>query len=204
MSTPSSSSPSAPPEASWLQQLRHVLASPPPHRLPPGEGKVAAVLVPLYVDAGELWTLLTRRADDLPTHKSQIAFPGGNSQPGEDSWDTALREAEEEIGLPPVTALRLGTLDEGKTPSGFRIVPCVAAIPKEFRARLQSREIAEVFPVPLSAFANPRLVEDREVVLDGQTRELRVYHVGSRQIWGLTARVLQNLLQRIGLESAQG
>jgi len=63
-------------------------------------------------------------------------------------------------------------------------------------------EIAEVFSLPLTAFANPRLVEERPVVYDGVRRSLRVYHVGSRQIWGVTARVLHDLLVRLGLESA--
>ncbi len=187
---------------SWIEEARGRFASPPPSRLAPGEGRPAAVLVPLFVDAGELWTLLTRRTDHLPTHRSQIAFPGGGANAGEEAWDTALREAREEVGLDPARVLRLGQLDESASGSGFRIVPCVGAVPQDFATRIDPEEIAECFRVPLSAFANPRLVEDRPVRVEGTERVLRVYHVGSRQVWGLTARILTNLLERLGLEVA--
>jgi 8-oxo-dGTP pyrophosphatase MutT (NUDIX family) len=185
---------------SWILQVRERLASPAPRRLGPREARQASVLVPLFVDAGELWTLLTRRAETLPHHKGQIAFPGGGRELGEDPWAAALRETHEEIGIEPRAVLRLGELDEAETPSGFRIIPCVGAVPHPLETRPNPEEIDEVFAVPLSAFANPRLVEERRVLLDGSARVLRIYHVGSRQVWGLTARILQNLLVRLGLE----
>ena len=190
------------PNLSWITQIRDRLDSPPAQRLAPADGRRAAVLVPLFVDAGELWTWLTRRTDHLPTHRSQIAFPGGGAIDGEDSWGTALRESREEIGVESNRVLRLGYLDEKGASSGFRVSPCVGAVPADFKPRIDPGEIAEAFRVPLSAFANPRMVEDRTVVIEGTERVLRVYHVGSRQIWGLTAGIVQNLLQRIGLESA--
>ncbi len=187
--------------SSWIQEIRRRLESPPPKRLPPpDEIRRAAVLVPLYVDAGELWTVLTRRAEDLPHHRSQIAFPGGALEGSEGVWQTAVREAHEEIGLPPEAALDLGRLDEAETGTGYRIVPCVAAIPHQFEPEPDRQEIAETFSAPLSAFANPRMVEDRPVTINGRERILRVYHVGTRQIWGLTARVLHNLMARLGVE----
>lgn len=190
--------------SSWIQEIRRRLESPPPKRLPPpDEIRQAAVLVPLYVDAGELWTLLTRRSEDLPHHRSQIAFPGGALESEEDVWQAAVREAEEEISLPSKTALELGRLDEIETGTGFRVTPCVAAIPQQFDPEPDLQEISEVFPVPLSAFANPRMVEDRPVTINGQERILRVYHVGTRQVWGLTARVLHNLLHRLGVDVAE-
>jgi 8-oxo-dGTP pyrophosphatase MutT (NUDIX family) len=191
----------AEPRRSWIVEVRARLASPPPRRLPASELRPAAVLVPLYVDAGELWTVLTKRTDTLPSHRSQIAFPGGAREAGEDAWAAALREAHEEVGLDPAKVLRLGELDEVESPAGFRVIPCVGAIPFPYEMRPNAAEIAEVFNLPLSAFTNPRLVEDREVLLNGARRVLRIYHVGRRQVWGLTARMLQNLLVRLGLES---
>lgn len=185
---------------SWITELRERLAYPPPRRLPAKELRQAAVLVPLFVEGGELWTVLTRRTDQLPTHRSQIAFPGGARELGEDAWAAALRESQEEIGLDPGQVLRLGELDEGETPAGFRVIPVVGAIRRTFKPEPSAAEIAEVFNLPLSAFANPRMVEEREVKVDGVRRMLRIYHVGSRQIWGLTARILQNLLERLGME----
>lgn len=190
---------------SWIAEVRARLGSPPPRRLQgraAAELRPAAVLVPLYVDAAELWTVLTKRTATLPNHPSQIAFPGGSREAGEDPWAAALREAREELGIDPGRVLRLGELDEQEVPSGFRIVPCVGALPHASPMRASEAEIAEVFSLPLAAFANPRLVEERPVVYDGVRRNLRIYHVGSRQIWGLTARILQDLLGRLGLESA--
>jgi len=188
---------------SWIEEVRRRLVEPPPRRLPPREARPAAVLVPLFVDAGALWTLLTRRADTLPHHRSQIAFPGGGVELGETAWEAALRESFEEIGLAPGKVLRLGELDEAETPSGFRIVPCVGALPQGIETRANRDEIAEVFAVPLTALADPRLIEERTVRIDGVPRRLTLYHVGNKTIWGLTARILQNLLERLGLaESA--
>ena len=186
---------------SWIEQLRAQLSTPAPTRLKPSEARQAAILVPLYVEAGQLWTVLTKRADHLPHHRSQIAFPGGARETGEDAWTTALRETEEELGLESKRILKIGQLDEAWTPSGFHIIPCVGAVPLPLELDPDEGEIAETFSVPLLEFANPRLVEDRDVVLNGRERSLRIYHVGKRQIWGLTARVLQNLMARIGLEA---
>jgi 8-oxo-dGTP pyrophosphatase MutT (NUDIX family) len=188
---------------SWITEIREHLESPPPRRLAASDLRSAAVLVPLYVDAGELWTILTKRTDTLPSHPSQIAFPGGGRELKEDLWGAALREAHEEIGLDPKTVLRLGELDEGETPAGFRVVPCVGAVPHTFQPQPNAGEIAEVFSLPLTAFANPRLVEERPVKINNVERMLRIYYVGGRQIWGLTARILQNLLVRLGMESEE-
>lgn len=185
----------------WWNEVAARLESPSPARLQLGKRDVrpAAVLVPLYVEARALWTILTRRTDQLPTHKGQIAFPGGARELGENPWEAALRETEEEIGLGKQLVLPLGTLDEVETPAGFRVVPCVGVVPAGFVPKIDPGEIAEVFSLPLSALSNPNLIEDRQVKIDGLERSLRIYHVGRHQIWGLTARVLQNLLLRLGL-----
>jgi 8-oxo-dGTP pyrophosphatase MutT (NUDIX family) len=188
---------------SWILALRERLASPPPRRLAPSDLRPASVLVPLYVDAGELWTVLTKRADNLPSHRSQIAFPGGGREPKEDPWAAALRETHEEIGLDPKIVLKLGELDEVDSPAGFRVIPCVGAVPYPHKTQLNEAEIAEVFALPISAFANPKMVEERDVLINGVERKLLIYHIGNRQIWGLTARILQNLLVRLGLESEE-
>lgn len=185
---------------SWIKELRQRLTSPKPRRLPPSEARQAAVLIPLFVDAGELWMVLTKRSDRVPHHRGQIAFPGGGREIGEDAWSAALREAEEEIGLESKRVIPIGELDETDTPSGFHIIPCVGAVPHPFESQVNEDEIAEVFTVPLLAFADFRVVEDRLVRIDGVERSIRVYHVGSRQVWGLTARIVQNLMERLGFE----
>jgi 8-oxo-dGTP pyrophosphatase MutT (NUDIX family) len=119
---------------------------------------------------------------------------------GEGPWEAALREAEEEVGIAPGRVVRLGHLDEAETPTGFRIIPCVGAVPFPVETEIDRREIDEVFPVPIRAFADPTLVEERAVLVDGSERRIRLYHIGSRPVWGLTARIVQNLLVRLGLE----
>ncbi len=185
---------------SWILQLRARLSSPPPTRLPASDDRPAAVLVPLYVDANELWVVLTKRAETLAKHGGQFAFPGGALDLGESHWEAAVRETEEELGIDRKRPLALGELDESSTPTGYRIVPCVAAVPYPIDTTINEDEVAEVFSAPLLAFANPRLVEDRTVEIEGVQRMLRIYHVGSRQVWGLTARIIQNLLERFGLD----
>jgi 8-oxo-dGTP pyrophosphatase MutT (NUDIX family) len=190
---------------SWILELRHRLGTPPPRRLPPpGEARQAAVLVPLFVTEGQLWTWLTRRSETLPQHKGQIAFPGGGRNAGEDLWAAALREAEEEVGLDRKTALPLGELDELEASSGYRVIPCVAAVPAQFAPRANPAEISELFRLPLLALTQPRAVEERPVRINGRERRLRVYHVGNRRVWGLTALILENLLHRLGLATPSG
>ncbi|MEO7971972.1 MAG: coenzyme A pyrophosphatase, partial [Thermoanaerobaculia bacterium] len=96
----------------------------------------------------------------------------------------------------------LGELDEVATPSGFRIVPCVGAMPFPFELKPNPAEIDDTFAAPLGELANPKLIEDREVLINGQRRTLRIYHVGRFLIWGVTARILQNLLERVGIASS--
>jgi 8-oxo-dGTP pyrophosphatase MutT (NUDIX family) len=203
MSEPNLPPTTQPERESWISQVRSRLASPPPERLPGAKvGELtrrAAILVPLYVDAGGLWVLLTRRSEDLPSHRGQIAFPGGALETGEDAWAAALRESHEEIGLDPKKVLPLGMLDEVATPTGFTMQPCVGAVPYPVETTPSAREVAEVFALPLVAVANPQLVERRPVLVDGVQREVTVFHVGGRQIWGATALVLSNLLERLDL-----
>jgi 8-oxo-dGTP pyrophosphatase MutT (NUDIX family) len=185
---------------SWIVEMRQRLVEPPPKQMVAGDRRPAAVLVPLYVNAGQLWVLLTKRSDDLPQHGGQVAFPGGGNEVGEDAWTAALRETREEIGLKEKGVARLGELDDLDTFSGFRIRPCVGAIAYPYEIEINEDEIADVFEVPLMAFADVRLVEDRMVTVDGHDRMFRIYHVGKHRVWGLTAAIVQNLMHRLGLE----
>jgi len=157
--------------------------------------------VPIFVNAGELWVLLTKRAEALSNHAGQIAFPGGARDADEDDWQTALRETQEEIGLAPDRVLKLGQLDEIYAEvSDYRIVPCVGAAPFPFEPMPNEDEIDEVFSIPLLAFADVKVIEDRIVQWKGNDHEIRIYHVGRHAVWGLTARIIQNLLLRLGIE----
>jgi len=183
----------------WIHEVRRRLESPPPRRLPVDEARQAAVLVPLFVQEGDLHLLLTQRSQRLPSHRGQIAFPGGALETGESVWDAALRETREEVGLDPARILPLGQLDEVTSPAGFRIVPCVGAAPVPLEPVPNEDEIERVFGLPLLAFAEPGVAEDREVDFDGRRRAIRVYRVADPPVWGLTARIIQRLLERLGV-----
>jgi 8-oxo-dGTP pyrophosphatase MutT (NUDIX family) len=190
------------PTQTWVHEIRARLESPAGVLLPEEHaGRTAAVLVPMFVNAGELWLMLTKRSEALNSHAGQVAFPGGANDPGEDHWQTALRETQEEIGLAPDRVLKLGELDEIYAEvSDYRIVPCVGAVPFPFEPMPNEDEIEEVFTVPLLAFANAKVIEDRIVEWRGRDHPIRVYHVGRHPVWGLTARIIQNLLRRLGVE----
>ncbi|HEX2253771.1 MAG TPA: NUDIX domain-containing protein [Thermoanaerobaculia bacterium] len=166
---------------------------------PPG----AAALVPLYVDAGQLWTLLTERVAPRRGLTSSLAFPGSQVVEGEEPWEAARRGAQVEAGLDPQVLLELGTLAPVTTPAGLSVLPCVAALPE---AAVRKREdpaaeagVADVVPFPLRALAAPNLIEGREVMLGDQVQQLAIYHVGRHRYWGVTAALLEELLVRLGL-----
>jgi 8-oxo-dGTP pyrophosphatase MutT (NUDIX family) len=162
------------------------------------DARPAAVLVPLYVRERELWTLFTKRSEAVETHKGQIAFPGGMEALDDASpWDTAIRETEEEVGIPRKAILQLGTLPEVVTLTGFRIRPFVGAIPYPFDFRHDPREVESVIEMPIRVLLGPTLVEERGVSWKGRTIPTPVYHVKGNVIWGATAFLLSSLLEAL-------
>src|SRR5262249_36359115 len=114
----------------------------------------AAVLVPI-MRRPQLTVLLTQRSQDMPSHPGQISFPGGKVEPGDATpLDCALREAHEEVGLEADRVEPLGFLDSYRTGTGFQIVPVVAFVTPGFRPVIDSREVTEVFEVPLAFLMN--------------------------------------------------
>jgi len=178
-----------------LARLREVVGAhlPVAMALPP-EFRPAAVLVPV-LDA-PLRLILTRRPDAMPTHPGQIAFPGGRRDEGDASPAAcALREADEELGIPEHAVELLGQLDDFATPSRYVVTPVVGLVQPGLVLRPSPREVAEVFEVPLAALAEPGVFKDmgeREFL--GVRQRLSAFLVGERNIWGITARVIQQLL----------
>jgi 8-oxo-dGTP pyrophosphatase MutT (NUDIX family) len=157
----------------------------------------AAVLVPVLARA-EPTVLLTQRSAALPVHAGQIAFPGGKIDSADpDPLATALREAEEEIGLARRFAEPLGYLDPFVAGTGFRVVPVVALIAPAFEPRLNRDEVDEAFEVPLEFLMTPgnHLRHRREA--RGFTRSFYAMPYGERYIWGVTAGILRNLYERL-------
>lgn len=143
--------------------------------------------------------VLTVRTNDLPSHAGQVAFPGGGSDPADaDAVATALRESEEEIGLERQLVTPLGFLDRFETISGYNITPVVARIDPEARLYPAPAEVAEVFEVPLSFFLEPSNLRRYTMEFRGHRRDMVEFVHGGHRIWGATAAMVFNLLQRMG------
>ncbi len=167
--------------------LRPRLAAPSP----------AAVLVGLVERAAGLTVLLTRRADTLTNHSGQTAFPGGRCDPGERPWETALREAEEEIGLDRAFVRLAGLGDAYETITGFRVIPVVGFVREGFILTPSPAEVADVFEVPFAFLMNPANHERRIQAYQGRDRHYYAMPHQDRLIWGATAGMLRGLYERV-------
>jgi 8-oxo-dGTP pyrophosphatase MutT (NUDIX family) len=145
--------------------------------------------------------LLTERTHLVEDHKGQVAFPGGRVDAQDaDRVATALREAEEEVGLKPEHVTVLGQIDELITVSQYRITPVVGIFPWPYAFTLQNTELSEVFTVPLAWLAEPANLEvrQREPLIPGRPIEVYYFHYAGHTIWGVTARIILNLLKVAG------
>jgi 8-oxo-dGTP pyrophosphatase MutT (NUDIX family) len=157
----------------------------------------AAVLVPI-VDHPEPTVLLTQRAQHLPDHPGQVSFPGGKIDKGDaDPRASALREAEEEIGLSHAHVEPLGYLDLYMTTLGYRIVPVIARVKPGFSLELNLSEVDATFEVPLAFLMDQTNVQRHSREWQGMTRHYYAITFGERYIWGVTAGILRNLHERI-------
>ncbi|PNY83082.1 CoA pyrophosphatase [Deinococcus koreensis] len=152
----------------------------------------AAVLVGLTREPDPR-LLLTVRSPDLPTHQGQISFPGGSLEAQETPVQAALREAWEEVGLEPARVRVLGELDDVFTPIGFHVTPVLARLPAEPQLQL-SGEVAEILLPPLSDLRSLVPTLERRTLPDGQQVQLYRYPWQGHDIWGMTARVIHDLL----------
>lgn len=157
----------------------------------------AAVLVPIVLRP-EVTVLLTQRSHDMPSHPGQISFPGGKIEACDaNPLACALREAEEEIGLTPGFVEPLGYLDSYRTGTGFQITPVVAFVRPGFPAALDTREVLEVFEVPLRFLMDERNHQKASREWRGRLRSYYAMPFEGRYIWGATAGMLKNMHQRL-------
>ena len=158
----------------------------------------AAVLVPLVEHEAGLTVLLTRRADTLRQHTGQIAFPGGRCDPGEQPWETALREAREEIGLDAGHVRIAGLCSQFQTGTGFDITPVVGFVRPGFSLIPSPAEVAEVFETPFAFLMDARNHERRFMEqADCLRRHFYAMSHDQRTIWGVTAGMLRALYERL-------
>lgn len=161
--------------------------------------KCAAVLIPLVRQADGWHLLFTRRTDRVESHKGQVSFPGGGCDEGESTpEETALREAEEEIGVEPRNVRILGRLVNLITITGFRVTPVVGVIQWPAVFRVGQDEVERVFTIPLDWLADSR--NRWEFPILGRNRSLVAYHpYDGELLWGATARMTVDLLKALNL-----
>jgi 8-oxo-dGTP pyrophosphatase MutT (NUDIX family) len=159
----------------------------------------AAVLVPV-VDRREPTVILTERPKTMRSHPGQISFPGGRIEPEDDGpIAAALREAEEEIGLPRDRVEVIGTADRYRTITGFEIIPVVGVLPPDLPLSPHPGEVADMFEAPLHFLLDPRRQIVRTVEWQGRNRTYYEIEWEGRRIWGATAAMIVNLSRRLEL-----
>jgi 8-oxo-dGTP pyrophosphatase MutT (NUDIX family) len=162
----------------------------------PDAGSEAAVLVAI-TDRTEPGVLLTVRREHLRTHAGQVSFPGGRLDPGENAIAAALREAEEEIGLPVSKVQVWGLADPYRTVTGYAVTPVVGLVPPDLPLAPHEHEVADWFEAPLSFLLDP--ANQQRMTADFQGRMRHYYQIDwqGRRIWGATAAMLVNLTRRL-------
>ena len=165
--------------------------------------KCAAVLI-LFTRQEGAWSIVfTRRTDQVEHHKGQVSFPGGACDAGEASPEqTALREAEEEIGLKRSDVRLLGRLNDVATITGYRVTPVVGVMPQDYLLTPAPQEVERIFTIPLTWLAEAQNREERSFTPGGEQRPFPVvvYHAYDGEVlWGASARILLNLLEVLGL-----
>lgn len=196
--------PAVPAAGQTPQALRARFAHPPlwqpevrkEARFAPRTPAHAAVLVPLVLRE-ELTVLLTQRTEQLSTHSGQVAFPGGRQDPEDaDATATALREAQEEVGLDPGQVEVLGSLPVYETGTAFMVTPVVALVQPDAALHPNPYEVADVFEVPLRFLLDPAHHQRHRLHWQGLEREwfsMPYLDAGrERYIWGATAGMLRN------------
>jgi 8-oxo-dGTP pyrophosphatase MutT (NUDIX family) len=182
-------------DGSWPKRVQKVLAG--HSRLILAEPGLicAAVLIPLLHKDGEWHVLLTQRSETVGHHKGQVSFPGGACEPGDASLlDTALRETEEEIGVPSELVQVLGVMDDFPTITSFVVTPFVGVIPCPFAYHLNEDEVDSVLEVPISFLKDPSNLRVEQRDYQGSLFDVLFWDYGSYTIWGATARMLKGFL----------
>ena len=161
---------------------------------PEPDNREAAVLVPIVNRPEGLTVLLTKRTDHLTHHPGQISFPGGHTEEGDETAEhAALRETEEEVGLPPSYIRTLGRLNDYVTRTGFRVTPVVGIVDAPYPTDPDEHEVAEVFEVPLSFLMDKENHQKCSRIFMGVRRYFWAMPYGDYYIWGATAGMLKNL-----------
>ena len=182
-----------------VDPLRHVLAERERIALPKDQGVRCAVLVPLMPDGEECRVVYTVRTEHLPDHRGQVAFPGGKHHASDPSLaDTALREAQEEVGIVPAEVELIGRLDDVYTmATQYVVTPFVGVLRPDTRFEPNPAEVADLFTLSVGDLANPAYRGTQPRTWGDEVFHVDVINAGAHNIWGLTLNITKNLLDCI-------
>jgi 8-oxo-dGTP pyrophosphatase MutT (NUDIX family) len=180
-----------------LTRLRAIVGERPAIAIDAPQYRRACVLIPLVRTNGGWSILFSRRSPNLAAHSGQIAFPGGAVEEGEALDAAAIREAEEEVGIPTDRVELIGRLDDLITNSGFLVAPFVGIIHERIDYVLQESEVEEVFEVPVDALLLPSQPDVRYVAFRTRQYPAYFYRYEQYEIWGLTGRILKGFLDLV-------
>jgi len=157
--------------------------------------------MPFFERDGELCLLLTRRTDEVETHKGQVSFPGGMREEGETLAETAVRETFEEIGIAEDSIEILGRFQDYVSITDVRVTPFAAMLHAPFTITPQTHEVAEVLQVPISLFLDPKLLHvEKDFIIHGKIAGDYSWFYGKHRIWGLTAMIIHDFFEAIKYE----
>lgn len=177
---------------SKLSQIR-------PRRLVSGFEQEAAVLIPVFEQAGEPHFLLTLRTEAVATHKGQISFPGGMRDGDESLEETALRETCEEIGIAVDQVELLGRFHDYLSITNWRVAPFAGYLEQPIHAAPQTGEVAEILKVPFAVFRDRERLRVKQMQRLGKLVDVYFYDYGNYPIWGLTAHIIKDFLEELHL-----
>jgi 8-oxo-dGTP pyrophosphatase MutT (NUDIX family) len=186
-----------------LHQVRTrclVLPAPTPAEVLVPGSRAAAVLIAVFEEFGDARVILTKRPDTMPSHRGEIAFPGGKLHPGVDALpvDAALREAEEEIGLQPAVVEVIAELDGIATVgSRFTITPFVGLLPDRPELVPNEGEVERVFDVAIADLLADGAYREERWELRGREQTVSFFELPGETVWGATARILTSLLTHL-------
>ena len=185
-------------------RLRDALATPPREPLLEGDlperwaqAELDAAVLIAVTDRPEPGVILTVRREHLRTHAGQVAFPGGRIDPGETAVAAALREAHEEVLVPPAAVEVVGAIERYRTVTGYVVTPVLGVLPPDLPLEPHEHEVADMFEAPLDYLIDPANHQLTSALFQGQTRHYYEILWNDRRIWGATAAMIVNLSRRL-------
>ena len=181
-----------------ISTIQEKLGQRAPQRLKIPEFIPSAIILPLFEKNGEAHILLTVRTDTVAHHKGQVSCPGGAWETQDASLEaTALRETEEEVGIPAGHITLIGQLDDFPTITNFMVTPYIGTIPYPYQSNINREEVAELLEVPLALFLNDQHFEMKEKTFNGKRYPVYYYYFNHAIIWGVTGFILNRFIELV-------